>query len=119
MTVMAEKLKQAGVRVPPLTERVWREVKAHPGRTCKHIAQTLALTPKQASILLWNLERRGMVTSLPLFGKHTKQVKTYSTTLVTYELLPIQKSVKRQTQGACEAHLQCLDNACASGFTKT
>lgn len=99
MTIIADKLKAAGVKIPSMQERVWRIVRDNPGGLTSARATDImgvAVTSGSVSSLLSQMEARKMVqskfekrrTNGP-HGAYERNVKVYYTTLREYELLPM------------------------------
>lgn len=99
MTIIADKLKAAGVKIPSMQERVWRIVRDNPGGITSARATDImgvAVTSGSVSSLLSQMEKRKMVSSRPerrrVVGPRgstiERDVKVYYTTMREYELLP-------------------------------
>ena len=101
MNQITQALKQAGVKVPSVTNRVWHYVADHPNVNCKTISQVLGLGLSETATSLNILVRRKMCS------KHTVDMKVragngwavkgvlhYTVTVKTYELLPLPKRTK-------------------------
>ena len=108
MTIIAEKLKAAGVKIPSMQERVWRLLRDNPGGLTSARATDImgvAVTSGSVSSLLSQMEARKMVqskfekrrTNGP-HGAYERNVKVYYTTMREYELLPMPRKQTAATR---------------------
>lgn len=61
MTVMEQALKQAGVALPTIPERIWTYIKDHPRSTCFDISSVFKLPFNQVATVAGLLVRRKML----------------------------------------------------------
>ena len=98
MNQMTAALKSAGVKVPPVIERVWRYVADHPGVTSRTVSQVLGLKQSEASSQLVVLVHRRMCCEKKQVlkvragkGWTNRLISHYSVCIPNYELLPLPK----------------------------
>lgn len=111
MTIMADKLKEAGVKVPSVQERVWRIVRDNPGgimasRVADILDPSGGRRANSASTLLSQMEARKMVSSRvehrrvpgPRGSMIERGVKVYTTAMREYEILPMPRKETAATR---------------------
>ena len=110
MTIMAEKLKEAGVKVPSVQERVWRIVRDNPGGiTAARVTDILGASVSGGSgvsSLLSQMEARKMVRSRKEMRRVTgprgsvveRGVNVYVTDMREYEILPLRRKETAATR---------------------
>lgn len=98
MTIMENALKEAGVRLPTVKERIWKTVLTSPGITRAELARRLRAIPEGSiQSQTFDLLRRGMVYT----SEGAKGVQGLHTDLTEYRLLPaMQEKAKPQVQAA-------------------
>lgn len=109
MNAITLALKTAGVKVPPVSERIWRLVKDHPGLSARQVIDKLSLKEASCSSILHQLTARGMLETksisvmrrIPAGGTAPRRVKTFYVNPRMggeYELLPLPKKDAKVTQ---------------------
>ena len=122
MTLMEDKLRAAGVRVPPILERIWLWLKDHPQHTAADISKAIKLGKNQVASAMYDLDRRNMVEhsmdALIIRGMR-RTVKVYSINPRmhgAYELWPAKNKMvgvieKQQEESAKRAVQAVMDAA--------
>lgn len=97
MATIVRQLKEAGVKVPPVIQRVWQWLKDNGRHTSTEIAAAINLPANNVSSVLGNLCDRGMVSR----AKEHSIAKGHQTTyyaanpkMKSYELLPFTQEAK-------------------------
>lgn len=93
MNTITHAFKAAGIKTPTQFQRVWTWLKDHQPQTAKAVDAALSLP--QASSLLSQMEKRGMVSSSKEFDRRTGfNVKRFIAAGREYELLPLPKAAE-------------------------
>lgn len=109
MNAITLALKEAGVKVPPVSERIWRLIKDQPGLSARQVIDKLGIKEASGSSILHQLTARGMLETksmsvmrrIPAGGTAPRRVKTFYVNPRMggeYELLPLPKKGSKVTQ---------------------
>lgn len=98
MNSIANAMKEAGVAVPPLSQRLWLWIKDHPKATSREIETQFkeGVSPRLA-----DMEKRQMLSSSEVPNpsrKGKRTLKGYTVTQDEYDLLPIPKKEAMTTR---------------------
>lgn len=122
MTLIAEKLAAAGVKIPSVQERVWRIVRDNmpDGIVASRVADILNPSQHNASVstLLSQMEARKMVYTKKVprrvVGPHgvaiTRNIKLYFTDMKEYELLakPVKQTAATRAMDVAKASINAV-----------
>lgn len=102
MATIVKKLKDAGVRIPPVNQRVWQWVFDNGPHGANAVGDTLKIPRNTASSTLGGLCDRAMMTRKTEKDQTGKEVLVYSIAprMKKYELLPITAAAKARIQKA-------------------
>lgn len=93
MNTITHAFKAAGIKTPTQIERIWTWLKDHQPQSAKAIEVALHLP--QASSMLSQMEKRGMVTSKLVYDVRTgRTTKQFNAVGREYELLPLPREAK-------------------------
>lgn len=100
MATIVKKLKDAGVRIPTVNQRVWQWVFDNGAHGANAVADTLKIPRNNASSTLGNLCDRGMMTRKLEKDQTGKDVLIYSVVprMKKYELLPVSAAAKARKE---------------------
>ncbi len=122
MTLIAEKLAAAGVKIPSVQERVWRIVRDNmpDGILASRVADILNPSQHNTSVstLLSQMEARKMVYTKteprrvtgPRGSVITRNIKVYFTDMKEYELLPapVKQTAATRAMGVAKASINAV-----------
>lgn len=109
MNAMTEAFVQAGVKLPPVRERLWRHIKDNPGIYRKELRAAFSALPEGTfSGQLWALLNAGQVYERDEFVAGKRRARLY-TDMEVYVRPAVRRSVGEDKQPAAPAPLdgQC------------
>ena len=105
MTVMEDKLREAGVKIKPQTQRVWEWFRDNPDHTAQQAAAALKMKPQTVWQLVYLLKNRGVVSGREEVRRETSKrgarrpVWVYRAVGQNYsDILPLYVQVKEKPQ---------------------
>lgn len=99
MTQMVQAMKDAGVKLPPVTQRIWQWLHDKGGAyTLKEVEIALKISGGHAGSGMYELYARGMVAKRQAFRRTASTRFEWSAVGNTFELLPIKPEFKRKTK---------------------
>lgn len=104
MNAMTEALVQAGVKLPPVKERLWRHIKNNPGITRAELRKVFSAIPEGTFTgQLWMLLQSGTVFTRTEYINDKKRDRLY-TDLDVYVRPTVRRSAEEDKQPAAPAY---------------